>query len=131
MRATLWRSILAACCLAAALSGCAAGQVGEAIPQNLGGMPADVPAPPKVPYQYPAVHDMPPPRATEPLSDEQQQKLEQDLTTLRNREEKRLTGSKTPAKPAKSKTGKKTGKKKPKSKAAGGDGKTTGAKTSP
>jgi hypothetical protein len=131
MRATLWRSILAACSLAAGLSGCAAGQVGEAIPHNLGGMPADVPAAPRVPYQYPAVHDMPPPRATEPLTDEQQFRLEQDLTTLRNRQEKRLMGDKTTPQPAKSKTGKKAGKKKSKGKAGGGDGKTTGAKTSP
>lgn len=131
MRATLWRSTLAACCLAAGLSGCAAGQVGEAIPQSLGGMPADVPVSPKVPYQYPAVHDMPPERAIEPLTEQQQQQMQQDLTTLRNRQEKRLADDKTAAKPAKSKPGKKPGKQKPKNKTAGGDGKTSGAKTDP
>ncbi len=131
MRASFFRSILAACCLAAGLTGCAAGQLAESLPQKLGGLPAGAPPPPRTPYQYPAVHDMPPPRASEPLTEEQQWRLEQDLTALRNRQEKSQAGVKTPAKPAKSKAGKKPGKKKTKNKAAAQTGKSTGANTNP
>jgi hypothetical protein len=127
MRRTLIRSILAACCLAAWLTGCSAGPLGEGLPQSLGGLPADTPPPPKVPYQYPAVHDMPPPRATQPLTDAQQWKLEQDLTALRNRQESREAGDEKPAKPAKSKAAKK----KTNKKATVQTGKNTGAKTGP
>jgi hypothetical protein len=130
MRLTLIRSVLAACCLAASLTGCSAGPLGDALPQSLGGLPADTPPPPKVPYQYPAVHDMPPPRASEPLSDEQQWKLEQDLNALRNRQERLEADDKTPAAPAKAKAAK--GKvKKTKKKAAAQNGETSGVKTSP
>lgn len=57
------------------------------MPESMGGLPADTPARPKVPYRFPAVHDMPPPRATPPLTDKQQWELEQDLTRARNRQE--------------------------------------------
>jgi hypothetical protein len=127
MRATLIRSILVAFGLAAGLSGCSAGPLGDVLPQSMGGLPADAPAPPKVPYQYPAVHDMPPPRATPPLSDEQQWKLEQDLTALRNRQEDREAGDETAAKPAKTKATKKKVRKKP----ADRNAKNTGANTNP
>jgi hypothetical protein len=130
MRLTLIRSVLAACCLAASLSGCSAGPLGDALPQSLGGLPADTPPPPKVPYQYPAVHDMPPPRTSEPLSDEQQWKLERDLNALRNRQERLEADDKTPAAPAKAKATKGKGKK-VKKKTAAQNGETSGVKTSP
>ncbi len=100
MRATLIRSILAALCLAAGLTGCSAGPLGESLPESIGGLPAGTPPPPKVPYQFPPVHERPPPRATQPLTDEQQWKLEQDLNALRQRQEKREAGDKVGAKPA-------------------------------
>ena len=129
MRASFIRTILAACCLAAWLTGCSAGPVGDTLPQSLGGLPADTPPPPKVPYQYPAVHDMPPPRSTQPLSDEQQWRLEQELNALRNRQEKREAADSgaTPAKKAKKKAGKKA-RKKP---MALHGGENTGAKSNP
>jgi hypothetical protein len=130
MRLTLIRSVLAACCLAASLTGCSAGPLGDALPQSLGGLPADTPPPPKVPYQYPAVHDMPPPRASEPLSDEQQWKLEQDLNALRNRQERLDADNKEPAETAKSKTARKKVKK-TKTKAAAQNRENTGVKTNP
>ena len=52
----------------------------------MGGLPADAPAAPKTPYQFPAVHDMPPPRTATPMSDDQQIKLEQDLEAARDRQ---------------------------------------------
>ena len=39
----------------------------------------------KPPAAYPAVHDMPPPRATPMLSDADAKKLEDDLIATRNR----------------------------------------------
>jgi len=50
-------------------------------------MPAGVPARPVTPYQYPAVHDMPPARPTEPLNDNEQWKLEKELRAARDRQE--------------------------------------------
>ena len=64
--------------------------------------PAGAPARPAVAYQYPAVHDMPPPRPDQPLTDEQQIQMEQELLNVRDRQEGRPANS-----PAK--TGKKAG----------------------
>ncbi len=82
----LERSILAAlAALAVALAGCSASSVMERLPTAAGGLPEGVPAAPTTPYVYPAVHDVPPPRADKPLTDEQQVKLEKDLQTARDR----------------------------------------------
>lgn len=75
------------------LGGCATGVVVDDLPAGVG-LPADAPARPKVAYQYPAVHDMPPPRATEPLSDAAQVRLEKELQSDRDR----LEGKPVPAK---------------------------------
>jgi hypothetical protein len=80
--ASIWVALL----LAAALAGCAAGQIGDQLPGAIG-LPKDAPARPVAPYQYPAVHDMPPPRATAPMNDEEQFKLEKELRTVRDRQE--------------------------------------------
>ena len=51
------------------------------------GLPKGAPARPETPFQYPAVHDMPPPRATVPMNDEEQFKLEKELREVRDRQE--------------------------------------------
>ena len=51
------------------------------------GLPADAPARPAAYYVYPAVHDMPAPRATTPMTDEEQVKVERDLRATRDRQE--------------------------------------------
>jgi hypothetical protein len=51
------------------------------------GVPAGAPARPVTPYQYPAVHDMPPPRAIAPMNDEEQFRLEKELQAVRDRQE--------------------------------------------
>jgi len=51
------------------------------------GESAATPARPTTPYQYPAVHDMPPPRPDQPLSEEQQVQMEKDLESTRKRQE--------------------------------------------
>jgi len=126
MRRTIGRSLLAALVVAASLTGCSAGPLSERLeqmPESLGGLPPDVPKAPAMPYQYPAVHDMPPPRSSEPMSEEQQYQLEKELNAVRDRQEAANPDAQKPVQPAK-----KTAKKKP---APAESGQNTGAKTNP
>jgi len=66
-----FQSILAVLGLATTLSGCAAEPLSDRLPAELGGLPAGTPARPPTPYQYPAVHDMPPARSIQPMSEEE------------------------------------------------------------
>jgi hypothetical protein len=118
---TRGRLLLAVLSLAA-LTGCSASPIIDDLPASVG-LPADTPARPATPYQYPAVHDMPPPRATEPMSAEEQLRLEKDLTAARERQE----GHK-PEDEKTSPASKKTAKKKP---ADTQNGETAGAKADP
>jgi hypothetical protein len=73
------------------MGGCAAGPsvfttAPEALPESLGGLPAEAPAAPKDPYKYPAVHDMPPARSDTPMSNDQLLKAEKDLQGTRDRQ---------------------------------------------
>jgi hypothetical protein len=115
--------LIAALAMAAALTGCSAGMV-DHLPESIGGLPADVPARPATPYQYPAVHDMPPPRSTTPMSEDEQLKLEKDLQAARDHQE----GRPAPAKKAAAAPKKKPGDAES-DQAAGA--KTSGAKTNP
>lgn len=134
MHRTIGRSLLAVCAVAASLTGCSAGPLAdklEQMPQSLGGLPPDTPKAPAMPYQYPAVHDMPPPRASEPLSEEQQDRLEKDLNAARDRQEAANPDAQKAAEAAK-KTAKKTAKKKPAPAQNGQNaGASTGTKTNP
>jgi|PersoiStandDraft_1058852.scaffolds.fasta_scaffold33396_2 hypothetical protein len=135
-------SILAALGLATVLAGCSPGPMIDRLPGDMG-LPAGAPARSTTPYQYPAVHDMPPARATAPMSDEEQLKLEKELTAVRERQEAQEAKEakeakegpdKTAAQPAKNPPAKNPpAKKKPASakngQAAGA--KTSGAKTNP
>jgi hypothetical protein len=85
-RAVLERSLWAALGFATVLSGCSAGTIIERLPASMQ-PPADAPARPETPYPYPAVHDMPPDRATVPMTEEEQVKLEKDLAKARDRQE--------------------------------------------
>ena len=69
----------------AGLAGCAPGAAIDELPSGVG-LPAGSPSRPATSYNYPAVHDMPPPRADTPLSAEQQIKLEKDLQATRDRQ---------------------------------------------
>jgi hypothetical protein len=77
--------------LAVALAGCSPAPVMERVPTELGGLPAGAPPPPRTPYRYPAVHDTPPPRATAPLTSEEQLELEKRLRKARQRQESQTT----------------------------------------
>jgi hypothetical protein len=84
-------------CLAVMLDGCSPAALMEKVPTDMGGLPPDAPAPAPTAYQYPAVHDIPPPRADKPLTDEQQEKLEKDLQAARAKLESREKADQTPA----------------------------------
>ena len=58
--------------------------IGDTLPAAVGGLPAEAPAR-STPAAYPAVHNMPASRNTEPLSTDQQKQLEDDLVATRNR----------------------------------------------
>ena len=74
--------------LPAALAGCSAASLVESAPFDMG-MPAGAPARPAVAPQFPAVHDMPPPRADSTLSEDEQEKLERELMAVRDSQEGR------------------------------------------
>jgi len=75
--------------LVAALTGCAPGSMIDRIPGEIGGLPNAAPARPETPYEYPAVHDMPPDRASTPMTETEQVKLEKELINVRDRQEGR------------------------------------------
>ena len=91
--------------VALVLAGCSPAPVIERLPTELGGLPSGTPTPPRTRYQYPAVHDTPPPRAAAPLTDEQQLELEKRLQKARAKQESQATDLKDDpdgnAKPAK------------------------------
>jgi hypothetical protein len=102
MERALQRSILAALTLAMALAGCSSGAVIDKLPGDMG-LPAGTPERPVTAYEYPAVHDMPPPRADPTMSEEQQVKAEEEMKTVRDRQEARDGAAKKTAQPAKKK----------------------------
>lgn len=122
-------SLALALATALALAGCASGQVVDSVPESLGGLPAGAPARPVTPYQYPAVHDMPPARATQPMTEEEVYNTEKELRAVRDRQEA-VAGETEPLdvtkKPEPPKTSQKTG-----AKTGSKSGAKTGAKTNP
>jgi hypothetical protein len=74
--------------LAVVLAGCSPGPIIDKLPSGMG-LPAGAPERPATPYQYPAVHDMPPDRTSVPMTEEEQVKLEKDLANVRDRQEGR------------------------------------------
>jgi hypothetical protein len=74
--------------VALVLAACSQSESFEGLPPSLGGLPSGAPAKPSTPYQYPAVHDMPPPRSVKTLNDQELLKMEKDLQAVRDRQEK-------------------------------------------
>jgi hypothetical protein len=104
--------------LAVALAGCSPGPMIDRLPGDMG-LPPGAPARPATPYQYPAVHDMPPPRSTATMTEEEQLKLERELQAVRDRQD----GRPSPAK--------KTAPAPKKQSSDGKSGQTSGVKTNP
>ena len=63
------------------------------MPTQLGGMPAGTPERPAVAPAYPAVHDMPPPRATSVLTEAEKKKVEAELDAMRAEHARRAKAS--------------------------------------
>ncbi len=82
--------------LAIALAGCSPGPMIDKLPSGMG-LPAGTPERPAKPYEYPAVHDMPPDRSSAPMTEDEQVKLEKDLANTRDRQEGRPPPAKKPA----------------------------------
>ncbi len=101
----LWRPALTAALLAGLLGFLVAcstkiENLGENIPADWGGLPANTPNRPADPILYPAVHDMPPPRPLPPLDETAQKQMELDLMAARDRQEGRDSAAKKPVVPA-------------------------------
>ncbi len=77
--------LAAALLLGALLPGCASTL--SSLPPELGGLPADTPARPagEAP-DYPAVHDMPPPRQTTPMTPQQLKQTEAEMMRAREQQ---------------------------------------------
>ena len=93
-------SLWAALGLATVLTGCAPGPMIDRLPAELA-LPAGAPARPETPYEYPAVHDMPPDRPSTPMTEEEQVRLEKELVNVRERQEGRQPATKKAAPTAK------------------------------
>lgn len=84
-------TVAAGLLLTAALSGCSSGPVIDSIPTALGGLPEGIPQRPATPAAYPAVHDMPPPRADAVMSDLERKRLREELVINRDKVEQAAT----------------------------------------
>jgi hypothetical protein len=71
-----------------ALAGCSPLPALEQLPESIGGLSPEAPARPDTPYPYPAVHDLPPSRATKTMSDAELLNAENALRAARSRQEK-------------------------------------------
>jgi hypothetical protein len=72
---------------AAFLAGCAS-TLSE-MPSQVGGLPEGAPERPANSLPYPAVHDMPPPRSTAVLTEEEKKKVEAELAAMREQQARR------------------------------------------
>jgi hypothetical protein len=62
---------------------------GDLLPEALGGLPANAPQRPATPYATPNVYEVRPTRPVKPLTQDEQKKLEAELTALRERQKNR------------------------------------------
>jgi hypothetical protein len=66
------------------------------MPKEIGGLPAGTPARPDVAPEYPAVHDMPPPRTAAVLTEEERKKVEAELAAMRAEQARRAKATGLP-----------------------------------
>jgi hypothetical protein len=59
------------------------------LPTQAGGLPEGAPERPASTLPYPAVHDMPPPRSTAVLTEEEKKKVEAELAAMRDQQARR------------------------------------------
>jgi outer membrane biosynthesis protein TonB len=84
--------------LAALLSlcACSTGAVLGQLPEKMGGLPADAPQRPAETMPFPHVYEQRPTRATKPLTEEEQKKLESELGSLRDSQNRRALAPESP-----------------------------------
>jgi hypothetical protein len=75
--------------VAAAVSLASCSSFVSELPTQLGGLPDGAPERPASSPAYPAVHDMPPPRATAVLTEEEKKKVEAELAAIREEQARR------------------------------------------
>jgi len=76
---------------AVALASCSS--VLSELPTAAGGLPAEAPERAATAPAYPAVHDMPPPRASAVLTEEEKKRVEAELAAMREEQAKRAAAS--------------------------------------
>jgi hypothetical protein len=72
----------------------------DVLPEKAGGLPASAPQRSVEPIAFPNIYEQRPIREAKPLNDEEQKKLESELTTLRE-QQKQLANPPPPTPPAK------------------------------
>jgi hypothetical protein len=65
------------------------------LPVSAGGMPQDAPKRPRIAAAFPGVHDMPPPRNSAVLTEEEKKRVEAELAVLRAQQAQRAQSSKS------------------------------------
>ena len=65
------------------------------LPVLAGGMPQDAPKRPQIAPAFPAVHDMPPPRKSAVLTEEEKKRVEAELAVVRAQQARRVQSSKS------------------------------------
>ena len=66
------------------------------MPKEIGGLPAGAPPRPDAAPEYPAVHDMPPPRTAAVLTEEERKKVEAELAAMRAEQARRAKAAGVP-----------------------------------
>jgi hypothetical protein len=84
--------------LAVALAVSACSSTFDVLPEKMGGLPASAPERPAERPAFPNVYEVRPTREAKPLNDEEQKKLESELTTLRE-QQKQLANPPPPTPP--------------------------------
>jgi hypothetical protein len=93
----LWQSLVGvalagACCVV--LASCSS--VLSELPTQAGGLPEGTPQRAANAPAYPAVHDMPPPRANAVLTEDEKKRVEAELAAMREQQAKRAASSTIP-----------------------------------
>jgi hypothetical protein len=78
------------------LCACSTGAVLGQLPEKIGGLPESAPQRPAETMPFPNVYEQRPTRATKPLSEEEQKRLESELGNLRDSQNKRALAPESP-----------------------------------
>jgi hypothetical protein len=89
-----WQPLLGLALVGASAFGLAScSSVLSEMPAQMGGLPEGTPERSAAPPAYPAVHDMPPPRATAVLTEEEKKRVEAELAAMRAEQARRAAAA--------------------------------------